>query len=222
MFRVQIPQLNRNADEDDQRLSELDRKGTAIEEQYQRLKEEDRQVHQRNAERFTEYNTKGDHEALQNLHRDQIKFDADMKKKLEKIYKDERELRIEATIEIRARRQRLIQLAEEASQSSGQRRDHLQQILLPKPRVNWPDVQPPKAPMWNSPPPPPQSTGSDDRMQVEGQKRSREGESIVKANVQVKIAPVASPPRTLGVAKVPTFKVPPNPKPKRTSNAFSP
>ena len=118
--------MSRKANEDDRRLAEIERKGATIEEQYQKLKGEDRQVHQKNAERFTEYNTKGDHQALGIQHLDQIKFDTEMKKKLEKIYKDERELRIEATIEIRARRQRLFQLAEEASQGSGQRRDQLQ------------------------------------------------------------------------------------------------
>ena len=38
MIRAQIPLLSRNADEDDQRLAEIERKGAMIEEQYQKLK----------------------------------------------------------------------------------------------------------------------------------------------------------------------------------------
>ena len=64
--------------------------------------------------------------------------------------------------------------------------------------MRWPDAQPPKAPLYTPPPPPPpQSTGSDDRMQVEGHKRSREGAKKDEIVYKQATPHMPQPPKTI-------------------------
>jgi len=82
---------------EDQRLIEIQRRGAMLDEEYQRLLEENEIEQRKLNQRSQECDKTEDKTDLMNASFDQIIFDNQMRKRYDNIYRKERELRIGAT-----------------------------------------------------------------------------------------------------------------------------
>ena len=82
--------LDDDIDADDQRLADIEQRGRLIDEEYRRLKEEDRAESARNKQRYEVAKGNDDKDALIVLSYDQINFDLQMKEKPEPVYQKEK------------------------------------------------------------------------------------------------------------------------------------
>ena len=92
----------------------MQRRGIELDREHQEAMEYSEDQQQVKSRRFCELERENDKEGLLQLSYDQVVFDHQMRNKIEQHYERERALRIEATQEIRARRVRIKQIAEEA------------------------------------------------------------------------------------------------------------
>ena len=100
---------------EDQRLIDIQRRGVLLDEEYQRLLEENEIEQQRLNQRSAECDEKEDKSDLLKASFDQIIFANQTRRRYDSVYRRERERRIEATSYLKERRVRLFHIPQEAT-----------------------------------------------------------------------------------------------------------